>query len=267
MRQKKCVFFSLHLTFETNGSRMNRCTKKCRANTCRWTNKNQLNVLICETFHSQRQQKKYHKNLSILQTWCVCTVHKCDGYFSSCNRCTLYFFILFILLCVRFCAANCSGIPSITEKCVPHVQATFRCVELHALQCILFIYFFRIGELWKPFNWSTYIQFEGCDGKKRLLSTQNQAKNEKQNDHYAFITMQRNTLKYSSNCYKEPVHCVHWVVIRTEKKRIVFLFRTWSITWGKICRKKTLNKVVAVLVLWCTVCNLNLKYSKRIHYA
>lgn len=78
----------------------------------------------------------------------------------------------------------------------------FSMYRMHALQCILFIYF-CIGELWKPFNWSTYtfrpIQLKDTMPKKEAqhaaLNERKEKKNE--NDHYAFITMQWNTLKYS----------------------------------------------------------------------
>lgn len=135
--------------------------KKNRVNTCRWTNKNQLNVLICETLTANGRTKKISQKFSILQTWCVCSA-QVWWLFSLLHQMHTYFLFFKVYFRYSTLAAGCSGIPSITEKCVPHVQATFRCTECmryNAFYLFIFVlancenHLIEARTLFDPFSW------------------------------------------------------------------------------------------------------------------
>lgn len=177
------------VTFETNGSRMNQ-NKKSRVNTCRWTNKNQLNVLICETLTANGRTKKISQKFSILQTWCVCSA-QVWWLFSLLHQMHTYFFFFFFQSV--FSLFNSRGRlqwnPKYYRKMRTSRTSHFSMYRMHALQCILFIYF-CIGELWKPFNWSTYtfrpIQLKDTMPKKEA---QHAALNERKEKKTKMIIM------------------------------------------------------------------------------
>lgn len=165
----------------------------------------------------------------------------------SLSACLRYFIILLILcwlwpVAMWICCWHCQKYAYLTYK--PPFWPLVRC------ECILFIYL-GIGELWKPFNWSTYISFDpfpvrrmrkNSTHREGLKETKKGEERGVENNRQIIMHLLRcsETLKYSLNiCYKEP-----------DAFSIKTFLGTWSIIWVKIlCRTKwkiAWNQVVAV---------------------